>query len=105
METHVTMDVARSTLPVNTACPLPALPTTGLSAGSNHYWTSRVTSVHSIRTDDHTELTIADPDASIPTGHVDRQYAIHAEQVGKKGDAVIWCGRGPTPMAPNPPDR
>ena len=53
-------------------------------------------------TDDHTELQVADPPESLPRGLgfrvpgcVDRQFAIKVEQVGKKGDAVVWCGREP----------
>jgi hypothetical protein len=56
-------------------------------------WTSENSTVWSIRTDDHTQLTTADPDPSIPVGNVDRMFAISVTEVGKKGDAVIWRGR------------
>lgn len=77
-----------------------------------HFWLSKKSTIHSIRTDSHDQLECADPPESLPRGLgfrvpgcVDRQFAIEVEQVGKRGDAVVWCGRAPSEMAPNPADR
>eukprot|EP00730_Choanoeca_flexa_P010250 TRINITY_DN17282_c0_g1_i2.p1 TRINITY_DN17282_c0_g1~~TRINITY_DN17282_c0_g1_i2.p1 ORF type:complete len:292 (+),score=47.38 TRINITY_DN17282_c0_g1_i2:20-895(+) len=62
------------------------------SKSNSHRWTSRTTTIDSIRTDDHTQLTVAIPSPKLTINDVDNQVAFKAVELGQKGDSVLWSG-------------
>ena len=61
---------------------------------AGHQWLSRPTVLASIRNDAHDQLDAAVPDAAAAFGTINTQFAVQVEEVGKKGDAVLWLGHG-----------
>eukprot|EP00056_Hartaetosiga_gracilis_P001639 m.46447 g.46447 ORF g.46447 m.46447 type:complete len:296 (-) comp10719_c0_seq16:2489-3376(-) len=67
---------------------------TSFESGSNsaHHWKSKQTIVEEIRLDNHDTVSIAEYNDTLGDDHIDNKVAIKLNEVGKVGDAVMWCG-------------